>query len=198
MIPAMVIADYYRKHKDFEKAAFWLRRAAASDSHLSTQHAIILPYWTSVTPQGDIVLDWSTPNWRFRDDSQPANLAFDDELDRLTISYKNTLGQRDRVIYSWRGPMPLAYWHTLELRARVHRGAFLKFVTHSADGTRTHLNYHRGTGQWETFTIPLQVDDIRFIYISLTEPSADPTVPEYGVDIEPLRLLLDESAGTCE
>ncbi len=198
MIAAMTIADYHRKHKDHQATAAWLRRAATADPYPAIQSAIVLPVWTSVTPQGDIVLDWSTENWYFRSDSQPANLAFDDENAWLNISYRNKLGQRDKVIYTWKGPLEIPYWHTLYLRARVHPGTFLTIETHSTDGVERYINYHRGTGEWEEFIIPLNIDNIRWIYISLREPSPDSDTPDYAVDIEPLTLLLDDVAGECE
>ena len=94
--------------------------------------------------------------------------------------------------------MEIPYWHTLYLRARVHLGTWLTFATHSVDGVERHVSYHRGTGEWEEFTIPLDVDSIRWVYISLREPSPDPDTPDYAVDIEPLVLLLDDAVGGCE
>jgi hypothetical protein len=198
MIPSMVIGDYYRKHKSLQASAAWLRRAVTAEPYPAIQSAIVLPGWTSVTPQGDIVLDWSTAHWDFRGDSQLANLAFDDENGWLNISYHNQLGQRDTVIYTWSGPLEIPYWHTLCLRAKVYPGTFLTFSTHSVDGVERHVDYHRGTGEWEEFTIPLDVDSIKWIYVSLREPSPDPDTPDYAIDIEPLTFLLDDAVGECE
>ena len=198
MIPAMVIGDYYRKHTNLQAAAVWLRRAATADPYPVIQSGVVLPGWTSVTPRGDIVLDWSTANWYFRSDSQPADLAFDDENGWLNISYHNKLGQRDKIIYTWRGPLEIPYWHTLYLRARVHPGTFLTLTTHSVEGVERYVSYHRGTGKWEEFTIPLNIDNIRWIYVSLREPSPDSDTPDYAVDMEPLTLMLDSAIGECE
>lgn len=198
MIPSMIIAEYYRRQRNVRATAFWLHRAATADPYPAIQDTVAIPAWAYVTPQGDIVLDWSTADWYFRSDSQPADLAFDDENGWLNISYDNKLGHRDIVIYAWRGPLEIRYWHTLHLRARVHPGTFLTFATHSIEGVERHVSYHRGTGEWKVFTIPLDVDSIRFIYIALREPSSDPDTPHYAIDIEPLTLLLDDAAGKCE
>jgi hypothetical protein len=198
LIPSMVIADYYRKQKDFVKASTWLRQAASADPYPATQDAILLPGWVRVTPRGDIALDWSSSNWHFRSDSQPANLEVDDDHGWLTISYQNNLEQRDRVIYEWRGPLQIPYWHTLQLRARVHPGAFLTFETHSTAGVQRYIHYHQGSGEWEEFIIALNAETLRYMYISLTEPSQDSSVMDYTVDIEPLTLVLGDVAGKCE
>jgi hypothetical protein len=198
MIPSMVIADDYRRQKDLKKAAFWLHHAATTAPYPSLQHAVLLPGWIQITPQGNLVVDWSISSWHFRSDSQLADLAIDEEYGWLALSYRNKLGQRDKVIYEWKGPLQLSYWHTLQLRARVHPGTYLTFETHSDTGVERHLNYYGGTGRWETFSIPLNVDKLRYIYISISEPSPDSLVLDYAVDIEPLTFLLDEAAGVCQ
>jgi len=198
MIPSMAIAQHHLRRREFARAALWLHRAAAADPIPSSQDAVLVPIWVSVTPEGNVVLDWSAPNWGFRRDSQPANGVIDDQHGWLTLSYQNTPGKRDKVIYRWLGSLAVPYWHTLQVRARVHKGAFLTIETVSPNGRKRHLNYHQGSGQWETFSIPFDDDMLRFIYISLREPSAKPTVPDHAVDLEPLVLLLDENAGGCE
>ncbi len=197
MIPALVIADYHRRQGELEKTTVWLHHAIEADPIPVVQDALTLPGWVSIDRKGNIVLDWAS-SWRFRSDSQTADLAMNGEQDWLTISYENTLGQRDKVIYQWSGPLQIPYWHTLCLRARVHPGTFLTVETHSAAGVERHINYHRGTGEWEEFTIPLAIDSVKWIYVSLREPSPDPDTPAYAVDIEPLTLLLDDVAGECK
>lgn len=205
MIPAMVIGDYYRRQRDYRMAAAWFRRAAVADPYPSVQDAVVLPGWVNITPRGDIAIDWSTSAWHFliRSGFRPANLAIDEEHGWLTISYGNKLGQ-DRVRYEWKGPLHIPYWHTLRLRVRVPHGAFLTFYTHSTAGVERHLNYHRGTGEWEEFTIPLNVDELKYIYISISEASpeselsSESSALDYTVDIEPLTFLLDKTAGVCE
>jgi len=198
MIPSIAIAEHYRRRKDIALAADWLHRAAAAPPYPSPQDAIVLPPAVSVTSQGDIVLDWSARAWHFRADSQPADQALDNVRGWLTISFRNTPGVRDNVIYSWWRSLEVPYWHPLRMRVRIHEGTFLTIETNSRAGSKRHLNYHQGSGQWETFTIPLDDDELRFIYILLKDPSAEPTVPDYAVDIEPLMLLLDEDIGACD
>ena len=198
MIPCIAIAEHHRRRRDFALAADWLHRAASAPPCPSLQEAIVLPAAVSVTSQGDIVLDWSARAWHFRADSQPADQALDDVHGWLTISYQNTPGVQDKVVYHWWRSLAIPYWHRLRMRVRIHQGTFLTSATNSRTGRKRHLNYHQGSGQWETFTIPLDDDELRFISISLTEPSASPTVPDHAVDIEPLMLLLDEDIGACD
>jgi len=198
MIPSIAIAEHHRRRRDFALAAFWLHQAASAPPCPSLQDPIVVPAAVSVTSQGDIVLDWSSRAWHFRADSQPADEALDNVHGWLTISFRNTPGVRDKVVYEWWGRLAVPYWHTLQMRVRIHEGTFLTMETNSRAGSKRHLHYHQGSGQWETFTIPLEDDELRFVYISLSEPSANPTVPDYGVDIEPLTLLLDQAAGGCE
>lgn len=197
MIPAIAIADYHRKQRDFDEALFWLHRAIEADPAPVVQDALILPRWASIDQKGNIVLDWAS-NWRFRSDSQTADLTMHEEQDWLTISYENTLGRRDKVIYQWAGPLDIPYWHKLRVKARIYRGTFLTVETHSAAGVERYVNYFKGSSEWEEFIIPLNVDEIKWIYISVSEPSADSSTPDYVVDIEPLMFLLDEADGGCE
>jgi hypothetical protein len=198
MIPSMVNADYYRKHKQLAEATIWLQQAAVAAPSPGIQEPIALSGWISVTTSGDVVLNWSDPAWQFRSDSQPASISTNSDGDRLTLSYENVVGRQDRVIYQWSGLLQLPYWHTLRLKARIHSGTWLTVESHSKSGLKRHLNYYQGTGDWEELDFPLTSDDLDYIYISISEPSADSTTFNYTVDFAPMTVILDKSVGTCQ
>jgi hypothetical protein len=85
----------------------------------------------------------------FRADLPAVDVQVDKQIDKLRLSYKNSLGERDRVVYRWTGPLSNIYWHALHLRVNVHEGTFFTFETHSAGGIERHINYFRGDGEWK-------------------------------------------------
>jgi hypothetical protein len=198
MIPSMVNADYYRKHKQLAEAADWLQRAVVAAPSPGIQEPVMLSGWISVTTAGNVVMSWSDPAWQFRSDSQLASISTNAGGDRLTLSYENAVGHRDRVIYQWSGLLQLPYWHTLRLKAKIHSGTWLTVESHSKSGLKRHLNYYQGTGDWEELDFPLASDDLDYLYISISEPSADSTTSDYTVDLAPLTVILDKSVGTCQ
>ncbi len=194
MIRALIKADDQLKKGEIERALWWLNQAIEADPIPRIQSKIILPEWINIDEDGNIVLEWDK-NWQFRKDSQVAELRMDEVLDILTITYENTFESRDKIIYQWGGPLDISYWHTLHVEARVHRGTYLTIETHSRTGVMRHVSYFPGNGEWKQFTIPLMVDEIKWIYIMLNEPSADSLTSVYKVEIKPLTLSLDEFIG---
>ena len=197
MIPSLATADYHRKQRDFETMLVWLRRALNVESTAVIQDALILPSWISINQKGSIVLDWSD-RWQFRGDSRFANLVIDGESDYITITFDNASEQKGRVIYQWNGPLDVPYWYTILIHTRVHAGTFLTFEVHSDTGVQRYVNYHRGQGVWEDFTIPLATDSIRWIYISLSDSSSDSSTSSFGVDMSPIVIAVDADCGETQ
>jgi hypothetical protein len=195
LIPALVTADHYRRKGDLQEMAGWLRQAAAAPPVPTVQKGVGLPGWTALDRDGNLGIAWSSPGWAFRPDSQEGQVVVED--DRFTLSYTNTPGQRDIVIYAWSNPIPVSYWHTVQFRAKVQPGTFFTFSIHTTSGDIRYLNYFPGNNQWETFTFSLPDEEIRYIYLSISEPAAEAATPIYQLEMEPLTFIFDGAANIC-
>jgi hypothetical protein len=194
-MPALLRAEYHRRQKDWSPMAGWLQQAAVAPPLPAGSPTIGLPGWVELDEAGNLVLGWSLPAWGFRQDSQEADVMVSDG--RLTLAYPNQLDQRDVVIYAWSSPIPIHYWHTLQVRARVQEGTFFTLSVATAAGDTRYLDYFTGNGQWQDFTFPINDDQVRYIYLSLGEPTAEAAAPAYQIELEPLKFILDEGVNNC-
>jgi hypothetical protein len=193
-----LMAIRYRQDRDFMTAAQWFQVIANSNLQ-QYYEPVMLPQDIIPTERGDLFITWDKTRWGIRSDSHPKNasVSIDPSTQHLTLSYKNRLDERDSVGYAWGGPLELPYWHTVRLVAKIHPGSTLILETVTENGSTRHVSYYGGTGDWEEFLLPLDGNQLRFLYILLSERSAQVTTPEHKVEIQPVVLLIDEGGEEC-
>jgi len=190
--PSIAFVEYYLRKSDLESASLWMEHLtyASPDNEVS----YLFPQEISLDSGGRMTLNWEPGVWAERQsDSNATEKSFCVRGDLAIISYSNTLHRRDYLIYTWLGgrdsPLPITCWNTIQLKAQLSEGTFLTFEMRIDGELRRYIHYETGNGEWKSFDIPIEGDELSHIYISLNEPSKDSTVPEYRIKIEPIKFL---------
>ena len=195
---AWTMAMQARYHHDWGQAGAWLLRAAAEFPHSRADLPVILPPAARPDPAtGNVQLLWEPPFWGARADSQPLAVSADPTTQVLTLTYANTPGVRDMVVYAWRGPLALPAWHTVRIVGKSAPGTYLTLELSTENGLNRYLNYHQGSGEWETFDLPIEGTELRYIYIILNEPSDGVEADHYQLQLQPVALRLEPELRTC-
>ena len=195
---AWLMAARARYQRDFAATGAWLLQAAASYPANQVTLPLMLPiHAVPNLATGDIQLMWDNDYWMPRRDSLPLVAAVEPATNLLTISYENVPQVEDRFIYQWRGNMSLPAWYAVEVVSRLEPGAFLTLEIRTEHGLKRYVNYEPGTGEWETFVLPLEGNQLRHIYILVTDSADAVGPPGYEQQLKPLTLLLEPEYQQC-
>jgi hypothetical protein len=196
MLPSIFIAEYHRLKGDMAEAAQWYRQAARSEPEPTWQHSLLYAQRDRLLPDGSILIDdfQTTGSWKPDLVNNNVEEVVFESQDRIAcLSYPNHPDRRDIVAYSLypEGGVELGYHTTLALRVRIEPGSFLTLETKVDDVLERHLNYHEGTGSWETVMLPLEGEVLQAIKVSASEPGTSlETADTYTVELGQIRLEL--------
>ena len=198
MLQAIFIGEYHRFQGDVDEAAHWYLQAVESDPFPLWQDSLSYMLRNGLLPDGNILIDdFSDMRGWVPDSHNNAVDARFERIDRVTsISYRNLPAQRDLLAYSlYPNPleMPLAHHAVLSIRVKLELGSYLTLeeVTLSNGRTR-HLNYYRGTGEWETLKFSITGDILGEIKLIVSEPNEPREANIYRVWIDSIKLECGE------
>lgn len=132
----------------------------------------------------------AAPGW-IPDITNTTSATFQPVEDTYELRFANTPASRDIAAYTAAADaIPLANFDALSVRARVAPGSFLTLDVLIDGSVQRLLGYHRGSGEWETLTLPLpeagrQIEMVRII---ANEPNASPQQPHHEVSIRWIAL----------
>jgi hypothetical protein len=196
MLPSIFIAEYHRLQGDVAEAAQWYRQAARSKPEPTWQRSLLYVRRDRLLPDGGILIDdfQTIGNWKpDLVNNNVEEVVFESQDGIARLSYPNRSDRRDIVAYSLypEGGVELGYHTTLALRVRIEPGAFLTLETKVDDVLERHLNYHEGTGSWDTVRFTLEGEILQMIKLSASEPGTGPeTADTYKVELGQIRLEL--------
>jgi hypothetical protein len=102
---------------------------------------------------------------------------------------KGSEGEK-RAILQWNQLFVIPYHHTMVVKAKTDIGTVLNLET-VIDGQLVRHLTHSGTGEWENFTIPLQGNHLRYIYMIVRE-NGESSVKSCTTEIQSISFLLDK------
>lgn len=189
MIPASLRGLYYHRLGDWDNASSWYGSAARGEAVPEQQKDLLISPWMELDPTGDFVLEAHTKEWHKRADTAPgAKLTWSDR-GTIEFSCSEILEEPRKAVLEWNQLFDIPYHHTLILRAKAEIGTILILET-AIDGQLIRHLTHNGTGKWENFTIPVEGDHVKFIYVHVREDRNSP-VRSCAGEIDSISFLLD-------
>jgi hypothetical protein len=188
MIVSTIRAEHYRRLGELEMAAAWLEHAAMAQPAPLRQKALIFPTNVQLSPEGAIVIDSTTPGWSVRRDSQTNSKV--EQGDTIVLSWEAEAEQRKRGVFVWSSPFNIPYHHTSVLNLKIEPGCLFILET-VIDGESTRHLRHRGTGEWEEISVPVEGEYLTYLYALLDAESDERT--HCQMEIKRISFELDES-----
>lgn len=197
MLPAIAIAEGYRRDRDFVSVAAWVRQAILAEPFPTVQKSIQIPAYMDVSDKGDLFLSVPKGDWRLIDSTSSAVVHHDTKTNTFSLRYENKR-ERDRVSYDWHGNAKIPYWDLAEFTFRLQQGTFLTLESVMDRNRTRNTAYRQGNGQWEKIDVFLDGKELRQFSVSIGEPVSPTSGQEnYQVDFAPVKLILDSDVGTC-
>jgi hypothetical protein len=189
MIPASLRGLYYHRLGDWDNASIWYGTAAHGEPVPEQQKQLLISPWMELSPTGDFVLDALTKQWHKRTDAATGTKLTWTDRGTLDFGCSEIAEEPKNAVLEWNQAFDIPYHHTLILRAKAEIGTILILETSIDDQLVRHL-IHRGTGKWENFTVPVEGDHVKYIYVHVRE-DRDAPVRSCAGEIDSISFLLD-------
>jgi hypothetical protein len=189
MIPASLRGLYHHRLGDWQNAAEWYDIAANEEPLPEQQKQLLISPWMKLEPSGDFELLATTSEWHLRADSAPGAEIIRNNRNSLEFTCSDISKKTKIATLEWSQPFDIPYHHTLVLKAKTKIGTTLNLETVIDRQLVRHVT-HDGTGKWETFSVPLEGDSVKYIYVIVRE-DAESSARSCLVEIETISFLLD-------
>jgi len=190
MIQSALRGLSFHRLGDVNRAAKWYNVAARGEPIPEQQQPILISPWMELDQSGDFVLDANAQAWHLRPDTAPeADLVWTDN-GTLQLSCSKVQEGGKIAILQWNQLFDIPYHHTLVLKTKIETGTVLNLET-VIDGQLVRHLTHSGTGEWKNFTIPLQGDHLRYIYMIVRE-DGESSIKSCTAEIQSISFLLDK------
>ncbi len=198
MIQASLRGLYYHRLRDWHNAAAWYDSAANGKPIPEQQNQLLISPWMILDPSGDFELQGTADAWHLRGDTPSGAAIKKTESGTLQISCSEITADTKKAALAWNQEFDIPYHHTLVLKAKSEIGTTLIFETVIDRQLVRHLT-HKGTGKWEDFTIPVEGDHVKYIYVIVREDlesSAGSCLAEIeGITFLPDPWIEDDGSG---
>ena len=189
MIQASLRGLYYHRLRDWHNAAAWYGSAANGKPIPEQQNQLLISPWMTLDPSGDFELQGTADVWHLRGDAPYGAAIKKTDSGTLQISCSEITADTKKVAMEWSQEFDIPYHHTLVLKAKSEIGTTLNFETVIDRQLVRHLT-HKGTGKWEDFTIPVEGDHVKYIYVIVRE-DLESTARSCLAEIDGITFLLD-------
>ena len=189
MIPASLRGLYHHRLGDWQNAAEWYDIAANEEPLPEQQKQLLISPWMKLHPSGDFDLQAIAGEWHLRADAPPGAQIKVTDRDTLEFTCSGIAKDTKKAALEWSQAFDIPYHHTAVLKVRSEIGTTLNLET-VIDGQLVRHVTHDGTGKWETFSVPLEGDSVKYIYVIVRE-DAESSARSCLVEIETISFLLD-------
>jgi hypothetical protein len=189
MIPASLRGLYHHRLGDWQNAAEWYDIAANEEPLPEQQKQLLISPWMKLEPSGDFELLATTSEWHLRADSGSGAEIIRTDRNSLEFTCSDITEETKIATLEWSQPFDIPYHHTLVLKAKSEIGTTLNLET-VIDGQLVRHLTNRGTGKWEDFTIPVEGDRVRYIYLIVRE-DRESSSKSCLTEIDAISFLLD-------
>ena len=189
MIQSGLRGLHFHRSGDLNNAAYWYSVAARGEPIPEQQNQILISPWMDLTPTGDFMLDAITEEWYVRSDTAPGAALTRTAGGTLEFTCSGVLEESKKAILAWNQLFDIPYHHTLVLKAKAEIGTTVNLETVIDDQLVRHSTFD-GTGKWEDFTIPVEGDHVKYIYLIVREDQ-DSSNKSCKVELDSISFLLD-------
>ena len=189
MIPASLRGLYHHRLRDWQNAAKWYHAAANKEPVPERQKQLLISPWMKLESSGDFELLATTSEWHLRADSGSGAEIIRTDRNSLEFTCSDITEETKIATLEWSQPFDIPYHHTLVLKAKSEIGTTLNLET-VIDGQLVRHLTNRGTGKWEDFTIPVEGDRVRYIYLIVRE-DRESSSKSCLTEIDAISFLLD-------
>lgn len=191
MLQAFFIGEYYRIQGDIVEATRWYRQAAHANPVPIQQHSLAYAQRSRLRADGSLQIHGFSDliGWRVAENSNVVDPTTKHQNGLTVLSFPNQIDQRDLLTYQlFPGAIPIGYHSVLSLRVLGSPGSFLTLEATIDGKLNRYINYHSCTGQWETLRVPLEGNQLEAVFLGLSEPNNEPSVPYHKYQLDWLRL----------